>query len=67
MFHIEYNIALFPLEKTIFSRKNIENGKNMYDLILHPDYTNERKTFVHVGQETTILWQDTKILLKHLA
>ena len=73
MFHIvrgndfihEYNVAHFLLEKHHFQWKKLRNGKNTYDLIFDHDYTHERKTFV--GQEITILWQDIKILLKHLA
>ena len=73
MFHIvrrndvieEYGLATLSIRKNHFQWNTLKNGKNMYGLIFHPDYTHERNTFV--GQEITILWQDKKILLKHLA
>ena len=66
MFHIvRRNDVIEEYDLATLQWNILKNGKNMYGLIFHPDYTHERNTFV--GQEITILWQDKKILLKHLA
>ena len=52
-YQLSKNNCTLSVKKDHFQRKILKNCKNTYGLILHLDYTHERKTFL--GQEITII------------